>query len=107
MSPQFNNMNELTSYLNAMEDRVKILENQNEALKQSIPESLANAARALPRTRLLSRSFFERALTVWGHNFVIQLIISLVLLCVVLFIIMLVPGLVAYLYNLYQGTVIP
>ncbi len=30
MSPQFNNMNELTSYLDTIEKRVKLLEGENE-----------------------------------------------------------------------------
>jgi hypothetical protein len=107
MSPKFNNMNELTSYLEAMENRLKSLEGQNDALKQSISESVGEATKALPQTALVSRSFFKRAFTVWGHNFVAQLIISLVVLCLVLVIIMIVPGLLASLANLTRGVFLP
>jgi hypothetical protein len=107
MSPQFKNMTELTSYLEAMENRVNTLEGQNDALKQSIRASVGEATKALPRTTLLSRSFFQRAFTVWGHNFVAQLIICLVLLCIGLVIIMVIPGLIAYLANLARGTLLP
>jgi hypothetical protein len=103
MSPQFNNMNELTSYLDAMENRVKTLEGQNDSLIQSIAESAADTSTVLPKTKLLSKRFLQRAFTVWGHYFVAQLIISLVLMCVSLVIVLLVPGMVAYLKNLIQG----
>ena len=33
MSVQFNNMNDLTGYLEAMENRAKALESQNESLR--------------------------------------------------------------------------
>ena len=77
MSPQFNNMNELTSYLDTLEKRVKMLEGQNENLVQSVIKAEEASARVLPRTGLLSRSFFKRAFTVWGHYFVASLIIAL------------------------------
>jgi lipopolysaccharide/colanic/teichoic acid biosynthesis glycosyltransferase len=96
-------MTELTSYLDSMENRVKTLESQNDSLKQSITESLGDATKALPKTKLLSRSFFQRAFTVWGHNFVAQLIICLVLLCISLVIVLLIPGLVSYFINFSKG----
>jgi hypothetical protein len=107
MSPQFKNMTELTSYLEAMENRVNTLEDQNDSLKQSISASVGEATKALPRTTLISRSFFQRAFAVWGHYFVAQLIISLILLAISLVIIMVVPGLIATLANLARGTILP
>jgi hypothetical protein len=107
MSPQFKNMTELTSYLEAMENRVNTLEVENDSLKQSIRASVGEATKALPRTALLSRNFFQRAFTVWGHYFVAELIISLVLLAISLVIIMVVPGMIAYLANLARGTFLP
>jgi hypothetical protein len=96
-------MNELTSYLDVMENRVKALEGQGDSLKQSITESAVDATNVLPKTGLLSRRFFKRAFTVWGHYFVAQLIISLVLLCIGLIIVLLIPGMITNLNNLIQG----
>lgn len=79
MSPQFNNMNELTSYLDTLEKRVKMLEGQNENLVQSVIKAEEAPVRVLPSTGLLSRSYFKRAFTVWGHYFVASLIIGLVI----------------------------
>jgi hypothetical protein len=82
MSAQFNNMNELTSYLEAMENRVKALENQNESLRHYITGMEGDAAKMLPKTGLLSSNFIQRAFTVWGHYFVAQLIISIPIVCI-------------------------
>jgi hypothetical protein len=103
MSPQFNNMNELTSYLDAVENRVKTLESQNESLTYTITELRGEAKQVLPKTGLLSSSFFKRAFTVWGHYFVAQLIIGLAFLCISLVIGLLIPGLSSYLINFYKG----
>jgi hypothetical protein len=102
MSPQFKSMNELTSYLEAMENRVKTLENQNVQLKNSISQMGEEAPKMLPDTGLLSRSFMKRAFTVWGHNFVIQLIISLVV-GIIMGSILLIPGLFPWINNLISG----
>jgi hypothetical protein len=82
MSAQFNNMNELTSYLDTLETRVKTLESQNESLRHYITEMGSDAAKMLPKTGLLSSSFIQRAFTVWGHYFVAQLIISVPFVCI-------------------------
>jgi hypothetical protein len=103
MSPQFNNMNELTSYLDAMENRVKTMENQNESLKSLISDLEGKATGMLPKTRLLSSRFFQRAFAVWGHYFVAQFIIGLAFFCISLVIGLLIPGLSSYLINLYKG----
>ena len=79
MSPQFNSMNELTSYLDTMEKRVKMLEGLNENLRQSLIKAEEAPTSVLPRTSLLSRHYFKRAFAVWGHNFVAELIIALVI----------------------------
>jgi hypothetical protein len=82
MSAQFNNMNELTSYLDTMENRVKALESQNESLRNYVTAMGGDAAKMLPKTGLLSPSFIQRAFTVWGHYFVAQLIISVPIVCI-------------------------
>lgn len=102
MSPQFNNMNELTSYLEAIDNRVKTLENQNVQLRNSISQLGEEAPKMLPETGLLSHSFMKRAFTVWGHNFVIQLIISLVV-GILMGSILLIPGLFPWINNLISG----
>jgi hypothetical protein len=102
MSPHFNNMNELTSYLDAMENRVKILEGQNDYLRRSISQLGQDAPKVLPETDLLSHSFFKRAFTVWGHYFIVQLLISLVI-GIILGSLVLIPGLLPWLNNLVNG----
>jgi hypothetical protein len=82
MSAQFNNMNELTSYLDTMENRVKALESQNESLRNYVTAMGGDAAKMLPKTGLISPSFIQRAFTVWGHYFVAQLIISVPFVCI-------------------------
>jgi hypothetical protein len=77
MSPQFNSMNELTSYLDTLEKRVKMLEDLNENLSQSVIKVEEASTGVLPRTSLLSRNYFKRAFTVWGHYIVASLIIAL------------------------------
>jgi hypothetical protein len=105
MSPHFNNMNELTSYLDAMENRVKALEGQNEYLHRSISQLGEDAPKKLPETGLLSHNFFKRAFTVWGHNFVVQLIIGLVVGIVLGS--LLISGLLPKLISLVNGFFIP
>lgn len=84
MSPQFNNMNELTVYLESLEKRLLALERENQALQGQkeilnhyIQELGGDAQKMLPKTSLLSPNFLLRAFTVWGHYFVAQLIISI------------------------------
>jgi hypothetical protein len=102
MSPHFSNMNELTSYLDAMENRVKILEGQNDYLRRSMSKLGQDAPKALPETGLLSNSFFKRAFTVWGHYFIVQLLISLVI-GIILGSLVLIPGLLPWLNSLVNG----
>jgi hypothetical protein len=80
---QFKNMNELIQYLNDLEQRINIVEEQNLALRTSM-EELNGKNRELveflkdswPKTSLFHRSFWVRAWTIFGHNLVIQLIIG-------------------------------
>jgi hypothetical protein len=106
MSPQFNSMNELTSYLDAMEKRVKTLEDQNEYLRSTITAGEQKATKPLPDTNLLNHSFFKRAFTVWGHYFIAQLIIGLVV-GILLSSLLLIPGLIPTVTNLFQGLFAP
>ena len=82
MPPQFNNLNELTAFLNAMDERIKTLESRNESLQRYVTELGGDAQKMLPKTSLLSSSFIQRAMAVWGHYFVAQLIISIPILCI-------------------------
>lgn len=82
MAPQFNNMNDLTNYLTALEDRVRALESQNESLKRYVTDLGGDAQKMLPKTSLLSPSFIQRAFAVWGHYFVAQLIIGIPIACI-------------------------
>ena len=103
MSPQFNNMNELTSYLDSMEKKVRTLESQNDFLKQSLGRLEEEANKMLPRTGLLSRIYFRRAFAVWGHYFVANFIIGLIIIIILigaLLILGQIPNLIAYIQNL-------
>ncbi len=84
MSPQFNNMNDLTTYLNALEERIKTLESQNDSFRRYITDLGGDAQKMLPKSSLLSSSFIQRAFAVWGHYFVAQLIISIPIVCIYL-----------------------
>lgn len=80
---QLRNVNELVEYLNDLEAKIRVLEDENTALRSAM-EEVSNSNRNVlnllrqewPRTGLVSRSFWIRALTVYGHFFVVQLIVT-------------------------------
>ena len=88
---QFKNMNELIAFLNGLEEKINVLEEKNAALRSSVDE-LSTKNRDLaqfmkdswPKTSLFHPSFWVRALTVFGHNLVIQLILGVILLIILL-----------------------
>jgi len=87
-------MNELYAYLESLENRIQKLEGENQALSgpkesmaQYIQELGGDAQKFLPRTRLVSPNFIQRAFAVWGHYFIAQLIISIPLTCISLIVI--------------------
>ncbi len=90
MAQQFKSMDELTTYLGSLEERVKSLEAENGKLQanvssQEVVEVVNEEAIErivldyLPETNLLDHGFFKRAFAVWGHFFVANLIVSLFL----------------------------
>lgn len=102
----FRNMNELVEYLDQLEKRIVVMQNQIDDLKiengnlrglvQRQPvldiEPAPLPDQSLPKTLLLDKGFFTRAFAVWGHYFVAQLIISLVFLALYLCIVFAVAG---------------
>jgi len=69
--PSFSNMNELTTYLSTLENRLTTLESENKLLRNAVGEMKHKAAaqtfkteRGLPETGLVSDSFWMRAFTV-------------------------------------------
>jgi hypothetical protein len=98
--PSFSNMNELTTYLSTLENRLTTLESENKSLRSAIGEMKHKAAaqtfkteRGLPETGLVSDSFWVRAFTVWGHYFVAQLIIGIpMFICYLIFVFALMSG---------------
>lgn len=88
---QFKNMNELIQYLNDLEQRINVVEEQNLSLRTSMEElsgknsSLVEFLKdSWPKTSLFHRSFWVRALVIFGHNLVIQLIIGVILFIIYL-----------------------
>ena len=86
MTKLFESMSDLSAYLEKLEARIKILEEENEKLR-ALPTARENidgnvisryVSHFLPRTNLISPSFFKRAFTVWGHFFVANLIIGII-----------------------------
>jgi hypothetical protein len=82
--PAFSNMNELTQYLTALENRLATLETENRTLRNALGDMRQQVAtrafkteRTLPDTNIVSDSFFARAFAIWGHYFVAQLIIGI------------------------------
>ena len=81
--PDIKNLNDLNDYLTVLEERIAFLEQEDRTIKGAINEvnhnlQYNNQPADLPATRLLSRNFFTRAFTVWGHYFVASFIIGLV-----------------------------
>ena len=83
---KFASMQELVNYLDILDKRIIALEKENKDLKDAINEigneTLINRRRKpsrLPRTDLLSTRFLPRAFAVWGHFFVANLIIGVIL----------------------------
>ncbi len=79
MIQQFRNMEELTTYLTTLEGRVNALETENKRLLVDLADrDRRTGGSSLPRTNLVSPNFLTRAFAVWGHFFVVNLMISAV-----------------------------
>jgi len=86
MEQTFKTMDEMVAYLGALEERIKTLEAENVNFHAIQPRSATvdgnviarYVARSLPQTNLLSAGFLKRAFAVWGHFFVANLIIGIV-----------------------------
>jgi hypothetical protein len=86
MLQQFKSMNELKEYLETLEERIRKIEAENRMLRDTPPNRdpidsnaiASSVLRSFPRTNLFSFSFLKRAFTVWGHFFVANLIIGLI-----------------------------
>jgi hypothetical protein len=104
----FKNISDLVQYLNDLEEKVNILEQQNSALRTSIDEvntrnreMVEFLKESWPKTSLFHRSFWVRALTIFGHNLVIQLIIGAVFF--ILYLLLLAP----FVAQLFQQVTMP
>lgn len=83
---QFKSMNDLVDYLNQMETRLASLETENADLRAKYENVDTRSLDVIgfvkenwPKTSLVSKSWWVRALAVYGYFFVINLIISVVL----------------------------
>jgi hypothetical protein len=86
MQPPNSPDTDLAARLSQVEYRLQVLEAENQRLRQAAlapRESVDGRAiaryvhQALPRTNLINPAFLKRAFAVWGHFFVANLIISL------------------------------
>jgi len=81
---QFRSQSEMVDYLALLENRITELESQNQNQLSVIqelqqrPQPRPLEAR-LPKTNLLNPNFLKRSFAVWGHYFVAQLIIGLII----------------------------
>lgn len=89
MPPQFKNMNDLVTYLGNLEERLRNLETENENLRvlasrQESQKSLDEndvervVLEYFPSTNLIDPNFLKRAFAVWGHFFVANLIVGII-----------------------------
>jgi hypothetical protein len=83
---QFKSMDDLVGYLQDLEKRVDNLEMENAELRGQVHAVDGRSLDVIsfvkdhwPKTGLVNPSFIIRSLTVYGHFFVIQLAVSLVL----------------------------
>lgn len=84
MVQSFKSMDELTGYLNRIEERIRTLEAENKTLRSSLTERGAvnkeliasYIADSLPQTDLLSPSLLKRAFAVYGHTLLASFILS-------------------------------
>jgi hypothetical protein len=81
---QFRSQSEMIQYLSMLEGRISELEDQNQR-QISIIEDLRTQPQPVttverpPKTNLLHPHFLRRAFTVWGHWFVAQFTIGLII----------------------------
>jgi hypothetical protein len=100
MPQQFKDINELTIYLGAMEERIKCLEEENRKFRETQlslddfnPDEVADYLEDfLPETNLLHPNFLKRAFAVWGHFFVANLIIGAIAFMIYAFLIISILG---------------
>ncbi len=95
MSQQFKDINELTAYLEVMEERIKCLEEENRKIRETRlsldnfdPDEVADYLEDfLPETNLLHPNYLKRAFAVWGHFLVANLIIGGIALIIYAFLV--------------------
>jgi hypothetical protein len=90
---QFRSQSEMIDYLAVLENRLTQLEDQNQQ-QLTVIETLQSRPLPvptdthLPKTNLLNPNFLKRAFAVWGHYFVAQLMIGLVIAIIYLVILL-------------------
>jgi hypothetical protein len=83
---QFKSMGDLVTYMDLLENRISSLETENSTLRAELQnidtrslDVIAFVKESWPKTSLVSKSWWIRALAVYGYFFVINLIISVIL----------------------------
>ena len=95
---QFTTKEELISYLESLENRCSSLENDVHSIKEEINDISSENQECLdlilelPNSLLFSDNFLIRALAVWGHYFVAQLFIGIIMAIFLFIIIILIVG---------------
>ncbi len=99
----FKSLGELENYLPAQDERITALETLNRQLRDKMEKSPINHEQiideiddaiddALPNSSIFSHNFLTRAFAIWGHYFVAQLMIGLIVLAVYLVIFVVILG---------------
>jgi Tfp pilus assembly protein PilO len=81
MSSSANNQEALQNQLAQLTSDVEILQGQ---LSEQTDE-LNNIKEQIPNTEIISPKFLNRSFAIWGHYFVANLIISIPIMCLILF----------------------
>jgi hypothetical protein len=83
---QFKSMSDLTDYMSQLESRMASLETENADLRAKYQHVDTRSKDVItfvkdnwPKTSLVSRNWWVRALSVYGYFFVINLIVSVIL----------------------------
>ncbi len=86
----------MSHYVRSLENRINRLEDNlvaSQAALKSTSDQVEELLEILPNTAIISQSFVQRAFAVWGHYFMAQIMIAIPVVCVIVGLSLLGPGL--------------